>query len=161
MQRAENIWILAFQEKYFPTELDYLKSKRGEKRGDLHWFPNSIYSWIQNESSAAKAASKEQLQNATMTESAKHPVLIPKYLSHLARLIITKIHKQVFHYGTETTLAKLIQRYWIPSEGPRLKEPATTLLSAEETMDQHTSILIQRLIRWIASASPTPSKLPE
>ena len=28
LQRAENIWIRAFQEKYFPIELDYLQSQK-------------------------------------------------------------------------------------------------------------------------------------
>ena len=55
-----------------------------------------------------------------MTESAKNPVLIPKY-SSLARLIITKVHEQVFHYGTESTLAKLFQRYLIPSSRAQVK----------------------------------------
>jgi hypothetical protein len=154
LQRAENIWILAFQEKYFPTKLDYLKSQKKA------WRPALVSQLDLFLDTERIIRCKGRLQNATMTESAKHTVLIPKYFS-LALLIITKIHKQVFHYGTETTLAKLIQRYWIPSARPRLKESATTVLSAEDTMDQNTSILIQRLIRWIASASPTPSKLPE
>lgn len=55
-----------------------------------------------------------------MAESAKYPVLIPKH-SDLARLIITYVHERVVHYRTETTLAKLIHRYWIPSERVQVK----------------------------------------
>jgi hypothetical protein len=64
--------------------------------------------------------SKGRLQNATMEDSAQHPVLvlIPKK-STIAKLIITSCHEQIFHYGDKSTsaLARLIQRYWIPSEG--------------------------------------------
>jgi hypothetical protein len=55
-----------------------------------------------------------------MAESAKYPVLIPKD-SSLVRLIITSIHEQIFHYGAESTLAKLIQCYWIPSARAEVK----------------------------------------
>ena len=46
-----------------------------KKRGDPHWFPNLIYSWIQIKSSVAK----ERPKSATMADSAKYLVLIPKH----------------------------------------------------------------------------------
>jgi hypothetical protein len=55
-----------------------------------------------------------------MNDSAKHPALIPKN-STIAKLIIISVHEQVFHYGAESTLARLIQRFWIPSARPQVK----------------------------------------
>ena len=114
LQRAENIWIRAFQEKYFPIELDYLQSQKKA------WRPALVSQLDLFLDSDRIIRCKGRLQNAVMSESAKHPVLITKY-SSLARIIITKVHEQVFHYGTESTLAKLFQRYWIPSSRAQVK----------------------------------------
>lgn len=92
LQRAEEVWIRTFQRKFFLIELDYRQSWRPALVSQLDLFldKNGII------------RSKGRFQNSTMAEAAKYPVLFPKN-SSLARLIITSIQEQVFHYGTEST----------------------------------------------------------
>ena len=114
LQRAENVWIRAFQKRYFPTELAYLTSKKKS------WRPALVSQLDLFLDTDRIIRCKGRLQNSTMSESAKYPALIPKH-SDLSRLIITDVHERVFHYGAEITLAKLIQRYWIPSARAQVK----------------------------------------
>ena len=41
-----------------------------------------------------------------------HPLLLPE-ASHLSKLMIRDAHESVLHFGIESTLAKLRERYWI------------------------------------------------
>ena len=114
VKRAEKIWIRAFQKQYFPTELEYLQSQKKS------WRP-ALFSQVDLFlDSHGVIKSKGRFRNSTMANSAKNPGLIPKN-SSLARLIITVVHEQVFHYGTESTLAKLIHRYWISAARAQVK----------------------------------------
>jgi hypothetical protein len=64
--------------------------------------------------------SKGRLENAAMSEQAKHPILIPKN-SILAQLIIKSVKERIFHYGKYSTISHLIQKYWIPSMRSQVK----------------------------------------
>lgn len=114
LQEAEDVWIRAFQKKHLLKELDYLKAKKKS------WRPALVSQLDLFLDTKGIIRSKGRLQNAAMVESAKHPVLIPKD-SLLARLIITSVHERIFHYGVESTLSHLIQRYWIPSARSQIK----------------------------------------
>ena len=54
-----------------------------------------------------------RLNNAELTQAAKHPKLLPKS-SHYTRLVAMDAHCKVLHSGTSQTLARLWQEYWIP-----------------------------------------------
>ena len=54
-----------------------------------------------------------RLDNAELTQAAKHPKLLPKN-SHYTRLVTMDAHCRVLHSGTSQTLARLQQEYWIP-----------------------------------------------
>ena len=51
--------------------------------------------------------------NATITDSAKHPKLLPRR-EHLTSLLITEVHQRLIHAGVSHTLAQLREEYWIP-----------------------------------------------
>lgn len=63
-------------------------------------------------------------------------VLIPKHTTNAIIIILTSVHEQIFHCGVESTLARLIQRFWMPL--PRLQgcNCIVIVLSAEEIMDR-------------------------
>ncbi len=93
LQKAEDIWIRIYQSKYFSKELLYFQSKKKA------WRPAMVSHLDLFLDIDGIIRSKRRLQNATMDDSAKHPVLIPKN-STIAKLIITSVHEQVAHYGT-------------------------------------------------------------
>ena len=52
--------------------------------------------------------------NTTLTESAKHPKLLPRR-EHFTGLLITEVHCRLIHAGVSHTLTQIIKReYWIP-----------------------------------------------
>ena len=53
-----------------------------------------------------------RIQNADLTYSTKHPILIAR--SHyLATLLVWRAHERVFHGGVKTTLTELRSQFWI------------------------------------------------
>jgi hypothetical protein len=53
-----------------------------------------------------------RLRHAQISSDARNPIIMPK-LSHLTRLLITRIHLENFHAGPQLTLAVLYRRFWI------------------------------------------------
>lgn len=114
LQAAENVWIRYFQEKYFEKELQYLQSDKKV------WRPSLVSQLDLYLDESRIIRSRGRLQNANMPESAKFPILIPKY-SVLAKLIIQSVQEHIFHFGVDSTIAHLTQQYWIPSIRPQVK----------------------------------------
>ena len=54
-----------------------------------------------------------EILNATITESAKYPKLLPRY-EHFTHLLITEVHVRLIHVGVAHTLAQIREEYWIP-----------------------------------------------
>ncbi|XP_072043021.1 uncharacterized protein [Amphiura filiformis] len=61
-----------------------------------------------------------RLRHATITEAAKHPIILPKN-SHISTLIIQYVHRSNKHQGREHVLAELRQKYWIIKAGVVVK----------------------------------------
>jgi hypothetical protein len=114
LQNAETIWIRLFQRKHLRDELDYLESKK------MAWRPALVSQLDLFLDEKGIIRSKGRLENAAMSEKAKHPILIPKN-SVLAQLIIKSVHGRIFHYGIDSTISHLIQQYWIPSMRSQVK----------------------------------------
>lgn len=53
-----------------------------------------------------------RLQNASMSFSSKHPILLPKK-HHLTLLIVQSAHRRVQHNGVRETLVEVRSKYWI------------------------------------------------
>lgn len=59
--------------------------------------------------------------HASIPYDAKHPVILPR--SHgIVKLIVTSVHEQLKHSGTEHVLSELRQRYWIPQVRSTVKQ---------------------------------------
>jgi len=50
--------------------------------------------------------------NATITDSAKYPKLLP-WREHLTSLLITEVHQRLIYAGVTHTLAQIREEYWI------------------------------------------------
>lgn len=55
-----------------------------------------------------------RLSRATMSESMKHPIILPKQ-SHTSYLLLRHIHERYGHCGRNYILAQLRKKYWIIS----------------------------------------------
>ena len=53
-----------------------------------------------------------RIQNAAVSYSTKHPVLLPKG-HHLTLLFVRKAHERVLHNGVKETLTELRSKFWI------------------------------------------------
>lgn len=53
-----------------------------------------------------------RLNNSDLTDTAKHPVILPKK-HHVVNLIIGQYHAKTGHSGTERVLTEIRQKYWI------------------------------------------------
>ncbi|CAG2200461.1 unnamed protein product [Mytilus edulis] len=56
---------------------------------------------------------KGRFENADLSEAARIPILLPRG-EDFTRLIIERIHKDLFHSGVSQTLSKLRHKFWIP-----------------------------------------------
>ena len=54
-----------------------------------------------------------RLRHSRLPVDVKHPIIIPKD-SRVSRLILASAHQRVGHLGTNSTLAELRHKYWIP-----------------------------------------------
>lgn len=114
LQDAENVWIRFFQHKHLAEEFKYLQGKKEA------WRPSLVSQLDLFLVGSGIIRCKGRLQNAGISESAKHPVLIPKN-TVLARLLITSVHQRIAHYGVDYTIAHLMQKYWILSVRAQVK----------------------------------------
>ncbi len=55
-----------------------------------------------------------RLSRSQLPEETKHPILLPRR-SHITDLIIRDTHQRLSHAGRNFVIAKLRERYWIPS----------------------------------------------
>ena len=55
---------------------------------------------------------KGRINNATIPESSKNPVLLPSK-HHFSDLIIQDVHKKIMHSGIRQTLVTLRERFWV------------------------------------------------
>uniref|UniRef100_A0A8D8XYX2 Integrase catalytic domain-containing protein n=1 Tax=Cacopsylla melanoneura TaxID=428564 RepID=A0A8D8XYX2_9HEMI len=56
---------------------------------------------------------KGRFLEAQVTNESPFPVLLPRE-EHLTNIIISDIHSQCYHMGTNTTLSMLRRQYWVP-----------------------------------------------
>ncbi|KAH7956938.1 hypothetical protein HPB52_013788 [Rhipicephalus sanguineus] len=53
-----------------------------------------------------------RLRNVVYHEGIKHPILLPG--NHIAtELITTGLHRRLLHAGVATTIAELLERFWV------------------------------------------------
>ncbi|XP_053390171.1 uncharacterized protein LOC123560839 [Mercenaria mercenaria] len=104
MKTAEEMWLLHVQRKHFADEFESIRSaKKNNLQQQLGLYIDEV----------GLLRCKGRLENADISENAKHPVLLPRK-DRLTYLFIDKIHKEILHSGVSQTLAKTRQRFWIP-----------------------------------------------
>ncbi|XP_045158778.1 uncharacterized protein LOC123524558 [Mercenaria mercenaria] len=105
IQEAEDMWIKHVQHTNFSEVYESLIGKKKcnlQLQLDVFIDKNGLL------------RCKGRLENASLTESARNPLLLPRDDSFTV-LIVEREHKRLFHSGVSQTLSQLRYRYWIPS----------------------------------------------
>ena len=107
IEASEKYWIQQVQEENFREELALLK-KGEEVRSDSKLVKLTPY--YDQEDGLIKM--KGPIQYADISESEKHPVILPPK-SYIVKLIIEDVHRKQLHAGINQTLVALRERFWI------------------------------------------------
>ena len=109
IQEAERLIVAYVQRRCFPKELECLRrGKRVAKTSPIH----SLEPVLDPKSNILKIGGR--LQNASISEQARHPVILPRD-HYVSELIIRHIHGWAAgHSGREHVMSLLRQKYWIP-----------------------------------------------
>ena len=102
---SEILWVKYIQRKNFQEVFDAIlkeKSNNLKKQLGLYLDADGIL------------RCQGRIDQATMiSESARRPVLLPKY-ERFTHLVIEKVHKQNLHCGVSQCLSQVRYKYWIP-----------------------------------------------
>lgn len=104
LNQAEKMWLLYIQRKHFS---DMYESILCEKFNNLQ---RQLGIYIDSDS---LLRCKGRIENTDLTESARRPLLLPKY-DRFTQLLVEKCHKQMLHSGVSQTLSNIRYNYWIP-----------------------------------------------
>ncbi|XP_053389679.1 uncharacterized protein LOC128552661 [Mercenaria mercenaria] len=97
------MWLQHVQESHFQSEIDAILAKKTTSR-------QQQLGLFLDEQGLMRC--KGRLENANLSEGARHPILLPKN-DHLTELIIERTHQELLHSGISQTLAKTRQKFWI------------------------------------------------
>ena len=101
---AETMWVIYIQKKNFSDVFEAISSKR----------PNNLQKQLGlYVGDDGMLRCKGRIDQASISESARRPVLLPKN-EKFTKLLIERIHKQSLHSGVSQCLSQLRYRYWIP-----------------------------------------------
>ena len=104
IESAESRWVRYIQKEHFG---DIFESIRSNKTNNLR---NQLDLYL-DEHGLLRCGGR--LENADISEAARHPLLLPKN-DKFTDLIIESHHKKAMHVGVAQTLGLLRHRYWIP-----------------------------------------------
>ncbi|XP_074657313.1 uncharacterized protein LOC141910518 [Tubulanus polymorphus] len=103
---AQLIWVKHFQSSHYSVVLDFLSGRSGNRIPLI----DQLQLFLDSD---GVIRCKVRLQNTSLPDETKFPILIPKN-SRLADLIVRNAHFDVFHFGISTTVAKIRGKFWIP-----------------------------------------------
>lgn len=106
MEQARLFWVKATQAAYFAPELKSLA--KGSPFPAAHPF-SRLTAFIDDEGVVRVGG---RLDEAQLSYDERHPAILPRS-SQLSSFIIDHAHKVTLHGGTQLTLAKTRQKYWI------------------------------------------------
>lgn len=105
--RAEKEIVSCNQRQAFPNEFEKLKmTPQCSKKSTLYKLDPVIKDGLLRVGG--------RLSRATMSESMKHSIILPKH-SHTSNLLLRHIHERYGHCGRNYILAQLRKKYWIIS----------------------------------------------
>ncbi|XP_076546700.1 uncharacterized protein LOC143305767 [Osmia lignaria lignaria] len=102
---AERSIIRAIQREQFSSEIQHISSSGGAKGNRLA----SLNPFIDRDGLLRVGG---RLQNAEISYSQKHPILLPSY-HHVTDLIIRDTHERTYHAGIQSTLYTIRHRFWL------------------------------------------------
>ena len=103
LKEAESMWVTYIQRKYFSDvyeAISFKKANNSQKQLGLYIDDDGILQC------------KGRIDQASISESARRPVLLPKN-ERYTKLLIEKIHKESLHSGVSQCLSQVRYRYWI------------------------------------------------
>jgi hypothetical protein len=106
ISQAESMWIRTVQMSSFESELGFIENSRD-------CCPPAYvnqFGLVLDDQHILRC--KGRINNATIPESSKNPVLLPSK-HHFSDLIIQDVHKKMMHSGIRQTLVTLRERFWV------------------------------------------------
>ena len=104
---AQKYLLKRIQAEYYPDELAKLKTKafikQDSKIAQLSPFLDDTSGLI---------CMRGRLQNSKLTDSEKHPIILP-HQSLIVKLLIKYIHLKQMHAGVNQTLVSLRDEFWV------------------------------------------------
>ena len=105
-KRAEIVLIRNLQILTFPSEYEQLLSKQGKKTGLVSQLNLEL-----DEQGIIRC--RGRMEFSDLPYDARNPILLPK--KHpLTCLIVREAHRSIAHYGLNSTVSCIRQRWWIP-----------------------------------------------
>lgn len=106
MERVEEECIKYYQNLIYGKEVEELtKNGRVKKRSPL-----ITLSPFLDEKGLIRVGGR--LQNASLTNNTKHPIIIPKN-QHITKLLVSEAHTKTLHGGIQLMMTYLRSKYWI------------------------------------------------
>ena len=97
------MWVKYIQRKNFSEVFESVSSEK----------PNNLQKQLGLYVENGILRCKGRIDQASLTESARRPVLLPKN-ERFTHLLIEKVHKQGHHCGVSQCLGQIRYKYWIP-----------------------------------------------
>ena len=107
IDEALKCWLKSVQREYYPEEVDRLKAKSPIKQDSKI---SQLSPYIDEDTGLIRMEGR--IHNAQLTESEKHPVILP-HQSHIVKLLVENIHMKQMHSGVNHTLITLRNEFWV------------------------------------------------
>ena len=107
IMNAENYWLQRIQEEFFKAEIVKLQKNEDIARDSKLV---KLTPYYDQEDGLVKM--RGRVQYSDLTESEKHPIILP-YNSYLVKLIIEDIHRKQLHAGINHTLIAVRSKFWV------------------------------------------------
>ena len=107
IREAENYWLQRIQIECFQDELVKLKSNRSISRESKLCKLSPYY-----DTADGLIKMTGRIQYSELSESEKHPIILP-YKSYIVKLLIEDIHRKQLHSGINQTLISVRDRFWV------------------------------------------------
>ena len=104
IKEAENLWIASIQSKVYMKELHDLRQGKSSN------LQKQLGIYVDSE---GLIRCKGRLDNSSLEEGARRPILLPKG-ERFTCLVIERVHRDNLHSGVSQTLAGVRRTYWIP-----------------------------------------------
>ena len=119
------MWIKSCQQSTYQMEFDRLTSKNKARTSlvkQLRLFLDDQH----------LIRCQGRIHNAQVSELTKFPVLLPPY-HPLTKLVVLSTNVQKLHSGVNSTLAAILQRFWIPKARQLLKKRREKMRNMSKT----------------------------